>query len=298
MNEQQRTAETGRPDEFTPVVHVYEPHRAGIPPILPYVRELWRRREFAAESSKASLRSENTLTVFGQMWMILNPLLLAGVYFFLVNVLSGGRTPGGLGQMEYFSRLTAGLFAFYFVSNAMMAGAQSIVGGGKLLLNTSFPRLLMPFAAVRTAFFRFLPTVPVYLFFHLLAGNPWNLGTLSALAFLFMLVIFSLGIAAFFATVQVYFRDATSFLPYFNRIWLYASPVLWLIDSIEGNRFASLAPFNPLYTLLGGYTEALTEGHVPDLSVWATAAIWSVAMLAIGSFYFMSREREFAVRIA
>jgi teichoic acid transport system permease protein len=171
------------------------------------------------------------------------------------------------------------------------------VGGGKLLLNTSFPRLLMPFAAVRTAFFRFLPTIPVYLLFHILAGNPWNLGTLCAVAFLFFLTIFSLGIAAFFATVQVYFRDATSFLPYFNRIWLYASPVLWLIDSI-GARFRSLATINPLYSLLGGYSEALTEGHVPALSVWITAASWSVASLAIGSFYFMSRERDFAVRIA
>ena len=118
-----------------------------------------------------------------------------------------------------------------------------------------------------------------------------------AVAFLFFLTIFSLGIAAFFATVQVYFRDATSFLPYFNRIWLYASPVLWLIDSI-GARFRSLATINPLYSLLGGYSEALTEGHVPALSVWITAASWSVASLAIGSFYFMSRERDFAVRIA
>jgi teichoic acid transport system permease protein len=284
-------------EEFTPPVHVYEPHKAGIPPLGPYIRELWRRREFASESSKATLRAENTLTVFGQLWMVLNPLLLAAVYYLLVAVLSGGRAPGGLNKWEYFSHLTAGLFAFYFVSNSMMAGASSVVGGGKLLLNTSFPRLLMPFAAVRTAFFRFLPTVPVYLLFHILAGNPWTVGTFTSIVFLGLLVVFGLGVAAFFATVQVYFRDATSFLPYFNRIWLYASPVLWLIDSI-GAKFRSLATINPLYSLLGGYTEGLTEGHVPALSVWLTASAWAFGMLIIGSLYFISREREFAVRIA
>ena len=282
---------TGAVDDFTPVLHVYEPHKAGIPPLLPYVRELWRRREFANESSKASLRSENTLTVFGQLWMVLNPLLLAGVYMLLVTVLQQ-KNPG----MGFFSRLTAGLFSFYFVSNCMMTGAASIVGGGKLLLNTSFPRLLMPFAAVRTSFFRFLPTIPVYLIFHILAGNPWNVGTLCAFAFA-MLILFGLGIAAFFATIQVYFRDATSFLPYFNRIWLYISPVMWLLDQIpEGLR--GFVTVNPLFSLIGGYTGALVEGKVPALSVWITAAVWSVASLVLGSLFFISREREFAVRIA
>lgn len=283
---------TGAVDDFTPVLHVYEPHKAGIPPLVPYVRELWRRREFANESSKASLRSENTLTVFGQLWMVLNPLLLAGVYMLLVTVLQQ-KNPG----MGFFSRLTAGLFSFYFVSNCMMTGAASIVGGGKLLLNTSFPRLLMPFAAVRTSFFRFLPTIPVYLIFHILAGNPWTIGTLCAFAFFAMLILFGLGIAAFFATIQVYFRDATSFLPYFNRIWLYISPVMWLLDQIpEGLR--GFVTVNPLFSLIGGYTQCLVEGKVPALSVWVTGATWSVASLILGSLFFISREREFAVRIA
>ena len=300
MSVDKSVVDSGREDEFTPTVHVYEPHKAGIPPIWPYVRELWRRRGFANESSKAALRSENTLTVFGQLWMVLNPLLLAGVYYFLVMVLSGGKHPEGKSALEVFSGMTAGLFVFYFVSNCMMAGAQSIVGGGKLLLNTSFPRILMPFAAVRTAFFRFLPTIPVYIVFHILAGNPWTVGTLAALAFLFLLIVFGLGIAAFFATVQVYFRDATSFLPYLNRIWLYASPVIWTLDQLPRSfeTLRAILPFNPLYSLLGGYTEALVEGSVPELSVWLIAVAWAFGALALGSLYFMSREREFAVRIA
>lgn len=292
MSADKTAAAVATHDSFTPEVHVYEPHKIGIPPPIPYVRELWRRKEFANESSKAALRSENTLTVFGQVWMVLNPLLLAGVYYLLVNVIGEGKHAG----WGYFTHLTAGLFAFYFVSNSMMAGAGSIVGGGKLLLNTSFPRLLMPFAAVRTAFFRFLPTVPVYFIFHILAGNPWNLATLSSLAFLFFILVFSLGVSAFFATIQVYFRDAASFLPYFNRIWLYASPVLIPIASL-GKTLRDLGELNPLFSLLGGYGEALVDGRVPELRVWLFAMGWALASLVCGSLFFMSRERDFAVRI-
>lgn len=281
-------------NQFTTTHHVYVPHKAGVPPLRPYVTELLRRREFASELSRSNLRAANTMTFFGQLWMVLNPLLLAGVYFLLVQILSGGRH-----GWEFFAQLTGGLFTFYFVAGSMQTGAASVVGGGKLLLNTAFPRLLMPFSAVRTAFFRFLPTLPVYLVFHLIAGLPWRLGTLAAIPFLFMLIVFALGVSALFATLQVYFRDTASFLPYINRIWLYASPVLWSIEQVPAKFLpvvGVLEVVNPLHSLLGGYLEALSRGNVPSLSTWLVAAAWSFGAFAVGSLYFMSREREFAVR--
>lgn len=282
-------------NQFTTTHHVYEPHRAGIPPLRSYITELWRRREFAAEMSRANLRSANTVTLFGQLWLIINPLLLAGVYFLLVQVLSGGHH-----GWDFFAQLTAGLFTFYYVSAAMQAGAASVVGGGKLLLNTAFPRLLMPFSAVRTAFFRFLPTLPVYLVFHLIAGLGFHKSTLLSLYFLFLLTVFALGLAAFFGTLQVYFRDTTSFMPYVNRIWLYASPVLWSIETVPHKflRVLDLMEYvNPLFSLLGGFTECLVNGDVPSLRTFATATAWALIVFVGGSLFFMSREREFAVRL-
>ena len=282
-------------NEFTTTHHVYLPHRGGLPPVRPYVRELWRRREFATELSRAVMRGANTTTVFGQLWLVINPLLLAGVYFLLVFILAGGNR-----GMDFFAQLCAGLFVFYFVAGSMTSGAASVVGGGKLLLNTAFPRLLMPFSAVRTAFFRYLPTLPVLFVFQLIAGTEYGWGTLAAVPFLGLIIVFALGLAALFATVQVYFRDATSFLPYLTRIWLYLSPILWTIDDVPAKfqrHINIVSTLNPLHSLVGGYLEALQHNSVPDLRTWVTAIIWAGLSLVLGSAYFMSREREFAVRI-
>lgn len=158
----------------------------------------------------------------------------------------------------------------------------------------------MPFSAVRTAFFRFLPTLPVYFAFHLIAGQPFKLGTLCAILFLFLIVIFCLGLASFFAALQVYFRDTTSFMPYLNRIWLYLSPVLWSIETVP-NKFRGMINFlefaNPLYSLLGGFAQSLVHGDVPPLHTWLAAAGWAFGAFAVGCLFFMSREREFAVRL-
>ena len=282
-------------NQFTTTHHVYEPHRAGIPPLRNYVSELWRRREFASEMSKATLRGQNTLTVFGQLWLVINPLLLAAVYFLLVQVLAGGDK-----GMEFFAQLCGGLFTFFFVAGCMSSGAASVVGGGSLLLNTAFPRLLMPFSAVRTGFFRFLPTLPVYALFHIIAGLGFHPAMILSLYFLGLLVVFSLGVAALFATIQVYFRDTTAFLPYFNRIWLYASPVLWSIEDVPAKFVPILSILqiaNPIHEMLGGFTECLVNGNVPELRTWLIATAWAFGALIVGSLFFMSREREFAVRL-
>jgi teichoic acid transport system permease protein len=284
-----------RQREFEPVYHHYGPHRAGLPPLIPYVRELWRRRAFAAEMSKAVMRGANTSTFFGQLWLVLNPLLLAGVYYLLVTVIKGSHDP------EFFAHLCLNLFAFNLVATSITSGATSVTSSGKLLMNTPFPRLLIPLSAVRTAFFRFLPTVPVYFVFHLIfLTNVWHPKMLLSLFFLGTMVVFGMGCAAFFATLQVYFRDTSSFLPFFVRVWLYLSPVLWTpeaINNLDSQTLLTLVQLNPMYSMLGGYTSLLQRSEFPPLYMWLTAAGWALVVAVAGFLFFISREREFTVRL-
>lgn len=286
---------SGDEADFEPVYHHYTPHKAGLPPLIPYVRELWHRRPFAAELSRATMRGANVSTFFGQAWLVINPLLLAGVYYLLVTIIRGEHDPG------LFLHLTVTLFAFNIIQSSVTQGATSVTSSGKLLINTAFPRLLIPLSTVRTAVFRFLPTIPVYIIFHFILAplSSWHPRMLLSLYFLAMMVIFSAGLAAFFAALQVYFRDTSQFLPYFVRLWMYLAPVLWLPENLE--RFSrTLQVFvqsNPLYPLLAGYAELLQGGTFPATWMWVASAGWAFGAAVIGFWFFVSREREFAVRI-
>jgi ABC-type polysaccharide/polyol phosphate export permease len=220
--------------------------------------------------------------------------LLAGVYYLLVTILRGKHEP------VLFAHLTLGLFAFNLIATAASTGATSVTSSGKLLINTAFPRLLIPLAAVRTAVFRFLPTVPVYLIFHIiLLPTVWSPVQLLSLYFLGTMVVFSMGLAAFFAALQVYFRDTASFLPYFIRIWMYLSPVLWLPESIAhmSKLVTTIIELNPVYSMLGAYALLIQETTIPPLYMWVTAAGWAFGSAVVGFLFFISREREFAVRL-
>lgn len=278
-------------DEYLGEHHVYEPHRAGLPKMRPYFRELWRRKAFAFELSHTEMHAANTDTFFGQAWLVINPLLLASVYFVLVEIIGGKSQPP-----TFFAHLTSGIFLFYFVSGSMLSGASSVVSGGRLIMNTSFPKMLLPISATYTAFRRFLPTLAVYAVLHVLAGLPIGPHLLWVPVVLLEASCFALGLAMLFATMQVYFRDAKSFLPYGVRIWLYLTPVLWFADKAP-KRLLPILPLNPLYGIMGSWSQVLIEGHQPSKYLLALGAAWSLGTLLAGGLYFMSREREFAVRI-
>jgi teichoic acid transport system permease protein len=277
-------------------LHVYEAGRAGLPNLGRYLRDLVARWPFAAEFSRSSIRSANTDTVFGQLWLIINPTLLAVVYFILVVILTG--TPINRGGPTLV-QICCGLFLYTLFQGAASSGAGSVTGGGALISRMAFPRLLMPMAAVRTSFFRFLPTLPVFLVLKLLLSESrWGWEMFLSVYFLGLMIVFSAGMAAFLGALQVYFRDTASFLPYFLRIWMYLSPVLWTPATISPDSWAY--PFmwaNPMWPICGGWGETLMQSQVPPWSFWLVGLLWAVAMLVAGSLFFISRERDFSVRI-
>ena len=100
---------------------------------------------------------------------MLNPLLLAVVYFILVDIVA----PGSRGAT---SSPTWSPGSSPTTSSRARCGqaVESVSGGGRLILNTAFPRVLLPLSSVFTAFMRFLPTVIVYIPIHVVAGLPFT----------------------------------------------------------------------------------------------------------------------------
>ena len=292
-----------REDEYLSERHVYEPHRAGLPPLVPYFRELWRRRGFAFELSRTTMHAANTDTVFGQLWLVLNPLLLAGVYYLLVDVIGGGARSKTVDPKAFFALLTSGLFLYYYITGSMTQGATSVTAGGRLILNQSFPKMLLTVSTVYTQFRRYLPTMFVYLVIHIVTGQKFGFHLLWMIPILAMATMMGLGLANIFATLQVYFRDTASFLPYFVRIWLYLSPVLWTIDKIQGAKTGLYhllyvwSPVNPMFGILGAQGQVLVDARQPSWSLLGYGLAWSVGLLVAGSLLMMSRERDFAVRL-
>jgi len=249
-------------------LQVYEPFRAGLPKLGKYWKSLWSRRTFISEYSKSELREQHFDSVFGQLWLVLNPLLLSGVYFILIVII------GGTTDSSRYVHLTASLFLFYLVANSLTGGVKSITAGQRLILNTAFPRIMLPISAVVIAIFKFIPTLIVFIVIKAVMGSPFSIEMLWAIPVLLITLFLALGLAITISCINVYFRDIASFLPYLTRTLLYLSPILYEASALNPN-LKALEYVNPLFPILDSWSRALVQGEVPQTSSMLQGLAWA-----------------------
>jgi len=272
---------------------VYESTATGLPALRPYFVDLWARRRFVWHLARTDLKAEHYTSAIGQLWVILDPLLLAAVYFLLRTVVR--PVGGGAGRNAIIAHLVWAVFVFTFVSNSMMAGARSLLSGRGLILNASFPRAVLPIVSVVKSVFDFLPTMLVYFAFHLVLGQPFGASLVMLPVIVLILTVMNLGLALLFAPLMVFFRDTGGFLPYVTRIWLYVTPALYFVREIPPKLLTYLR-WNPLFPSYAAL-EQIFAAHMPSAGYLLAAAGWAVGFFLVGAIVFLARERDFAVRL-
>ena len=238
-----------------------------------------------------NLQATNSRTVLGAVWWVLNPMLLAGVYFLVFGVIFAG---GRRGDPAYLTYLMSGMFPFHFTSRALTGGAQSITSNGKLLVNLKFPRLLLPISGMIESSVGFLTSILVFFILAIpVAGvNP------GAQIFLLVIILpahmlMTLGLSGLAARYTVPFRDLGNLIPYVTRLWLYLSPIIWTPDQVaDGPAWVQrVVEVNPMYVLLAVYRAAMTGAPISNSEI-AAALAWCAAFAAIGIIVFIRNESK------
>jgi teichoic acid transport system permease protein len=261
-----------------------------LPPLGQYLRSLWSRRHFIAEFSRSELREQNYGSVFGQLWLVLNPLLLSGVYFLLIYII------GGEGDANRYVHLTSSLFFFYLIANSLTGGVKSITSGQRLIMNTAFPRIMLPISASVIAIFKFIPTLIVFFAIRTIVGAPFSWQMLWAIPIFLLGVFMGLGMAIAISCTNVYFRDIASLLPYITRSLIYLSPILYEASALS-EKMRTLEIANPIFYLLDAWSQVMVYAQAPTASSLLISLAWASAIFFVGTYFFLSRERDFAVRL-
>ena len=247
-----------------------------LPDMKIYVSETKTHLRFALEKAKLDLKAANKNTWLGQLWNVMNPLLLSLVYWLLLVVIVGnGGSIFALDGVQRLTQIVGGLFLYRLVSTGLMSGAKSIISGGAFVLNTRLPRLILPLAAVISSFLSFLPSMLLYVLFHIVSRNPIVPELLWTIPVTAILLLLTTGLAMLTATGNVYFRDIASFLPYVTRIWLYLTPILYLYSEMPSS-VNWMIYANPLGAIFVTWQQVIFEGITPGITYLLTGLAWSV----------------------
>jgi teichoic acid transport system permease protein len=282
-------------DEYSDVEYVFEPHSATLPDLREYLAALWDRRQFMVELARSDLRSLRSRTALGNIWSVLDPLFQAGIYFFLYTVIRGGKSGGATAGRAFLPVLIADFFLFSLSMAALNEGGGSIKRGKGLMLNSSFPRALLPVTSVYKSLRRFVPCIFVFVVLFPLAGGKVGSGLFLLPLLFFLQTIMSVGIALVVSTFVTLVPDGNNLISYVSRVLFFVTPVVYPVSLLPAGVKLFIS-WQPLFSLFASY-QAVFSGQVPGAGLVALTALWSGVLLVVGAQVFLRHERQFALHL-
>jgi homopolymeric O-antigen transport system permease protein len=254
-----------------------------------HLAELWRYRELLYFFVWRDIKVRYKQTVLGALWALIQPL--AGTALF---TLFFGRLGGLSKQVDgsYSLFVFIGLTLWTFYANAVSLAANSLVGSSHLIAKVYFPRLLIPISSICSGLVDFAVAFAFLLVLMIVYRVPPSALMLTLPLFLLGTMAVAAGAGVLFSALIVSYRDFRYVIGFVVQLWLFATPVLYTLDSIPAE-WRLLYAANPMVGMITGFRTAVLGGHLP-LDVILMSTVVAVVLLAVGLRYFSSVERRFA----
>jgi len=251
--------------------------------------ETWQARDLLYTFADRDLRLRYRQTALGVVWVVLQPLIAAGIFSFVFGTvahLSSGGKP-------YLLFTFAALTGWNLFSGILTRASGCLVGNANLVSRVFFPRLILPLSVIPAALVDFAVSLAMYA--GLLA--MYGVAPTSALAtlpfWLLLLGAGALGAGLVAASLMVRYRDVQYVLPVGVQLLLYASPVAYAASRVP-ERWHSLYFLNPLAAVIEGLRWSLLGTDAPPAGAVAWSAAAAVLAIAAGVLVFRRMERGFA----
>ncbi len=228
-------------------------------------------------------------TLLGPAWVVLNPIISAGILSFVFGNVAKLPTAG----VPSFLFTYAGMLAWNAFNNGLSRSSSILVGNSGLVSKVFFPRLVLPISTLTGVLVDFGVTAVLVVVLAAVNGFPPTPALLLAPVWLAFILMIALGVGSIIGSVAVRYRDALALGGILTSLLLYASPVAYSADSVpESVRW--LYDLNPLVGLLEAFRWSLLETPFPSAAL-LTYACFAGVVLCVGGFVTMERmEPNFA----
>lgn len=250
--------------------------------------ELGRNGELLRALLRKEIAVRYKQSLVGPLWAFLQPLVLMLLFVMIQSFVAFDS-----GGAPYPLVVYAALLPWTFLATSMSAATGSIVGNAAILRKIRCPRAAFPLAAILACLVDFLiaSVFLVALIAYYGVGVSPYAAWVPVLLLMQLLLVF--GLALLTSSVAAYRRDVLIGMPYLLQFWMFASPVMYRMESVP-ERWRGLYELNPMAGIIEAYRSVIVYGTPPDLAALATALVVAVALFALGLAVFAALESRFA----
>jgi lipopolysaccharide transport system permease protein len=233
----------------------------------------------------------------GFIWMILNPLLMLGLYVTVFGFIFGGR----FGQLphethwDYAMGVFLGLIIYHLLAESIAAAPLFIVGNPNFVKKVVFPLEILPLANIGAYCFHFAVSVVLLLIGGLIIGHSF-----TATGFLWLPVIIlphillCVGLGWLLSALGVFFRDIAQITTFVSLVVLYASAVFYAPAAVQQTpELWMILKWNPVLHTIDLARQALLWHQPVDVMALGYTWLCGSATLVIGWLVFRTSRPAF-----
>jgi lipopolysaccharide transport system permease protein len=255
------------------------------------VKTLLQHRYLLGQLIKRDVLLRYRGAYFGLLWVFLNPLILLGIFSFVLSHIFQARWSVQTGSIPFVLNLYCGLIAFNILSEAIGRAPTAVRSYPNYVKKIIFPVEILPIVplggALIHAFFNSMILVGALAW----TGNL-NYSILFFPILLFPLLMFSLGVSWFLAAWGVFIKDMSQIVPVFVQMLMFLSPVFYPVDAVP-EFLRPVYVLNPLSSIIE-VLRASISASVIDWVSWGITLAFSIVVLVLGYAFFQRSRDEFA----
>lgn len=251
--------------------------------------EIWQFRDLLLALAVRDIKLRYRQTALGVLWVVLQPLIAAGIFAFVFGRVARLASPGG----SYFLFAYAGLIGWQAFYTTLTRAGTSLLQNASLISRVYFPRLVLPLSVAFAVVIDFGVSLLLLLGLMLAQSAFPPAGFLTFPLWLGALVLLGAGIGLYASAVMARYRDVQYVLPVFSQLLLYASPVGYATSAVPDSARVFFL-LNPLAGLLDALRWSLLGSPAPHWPAVLYATGMSSVIFLCGLFAFRHLERNLA----
>ena len=172
------------------------------------------------------LKVRYTTSALGYLWSIIDPLLMAGIYWFVFSVVFTNR--GGSTEQPYILFLLCAVLPWTWFNGNLSDATKAFRQEAKLIRSVRIPRSIWILRQICSNGIEFLISLTILAFFALVTTTaPSPLAPVYLVVAVLLQVLLTVGLNFIIAPLAVSFRDLERIVKLGLRVLFYAAPVLY-----------------------------------------------------------------------
>ena len=273
------------------------------PTVLNSLKRSWHDRELLVNLVQRDLRARYRRSVLGWGWAMINPAVTTAVYGFVFTVFFHIKPkpgdPSGLRNFAFF--LLAGILPWNVLQNGVNIAIGALLGGGAMMQKVYFARDHLVGGPVYAMVVSFLIELGVLATLELVTGHVMLQLIPVVLVLVLLLSMFVMGVALFFASLNIRYRDVQHLTSVFFLVWFYLTPVVYPIQlipmqySVWGRTLPlrSIFLLNPMARFLQAFRNCFFDIRLPGINTMVALVLISLGTFLAGYRFFIRRAPWF-----